>query len=83
MTALTIRKDRTPAVLRKRAKAEANTRVGTALLALANGRFGMSGRRGQPRRPAALDRSAKDWLIRYNAHAQADLDAGAMGARRA
>lgn len=35
MTALTIRGDRTPAVLRKLAKAETNTRVARRLLAIA------------------------------------------------
>ena len=42
MTALTIRRDRTPSVLRKLAKAEANTRVGRRLLAIANALSGMS-----------------------------------------
>jgi len=42
MTALTIRADRTPVVLRKRAKAEANTRVARRLLAIANALSGMS-----------------------------------------
>ena len=42
MTALTIRRDRTPSVLRKPAKAEANTRVAQRLLAIANALLGMS-----------------------------------------
>ena len=36
MTALIIRRDRTPAVLRKLAKAEASPRVARRLLAIAN-----------------------------------------------
>ena len=42
MTALTIRGDRTPAMLRKLAKAEVNTRVARRLLAIADARSGMS-----------------------------------------
>ena len=42
MAALTIRGDRTPAVLRKLAKAEADTRVARRLLAIANALSGMS-----------------------------------------
>ena len=42
MTALTIRRDRTAAVLRKLAKAEANTRVARRLLAIATALSGMS-----------------------------------------
>ena len=42
MTALTIRGDRTPAVLRKLAKVETNTRVARRLLAIANALSGMS-----------------------------------------
>jgi hypothetical protein len=42
MTALTIRGDRTPAVLRKLAKAETSTRVARRLLAIANALSGMS-----------------------------------------
>src|SRR5258706_14237755 len=41
-TELTIRKDRTPTLLRKLAKAEANTRVARRLLALANALSGLS-----------------------------------------
>jgi hypothetical protein len=36
MTALTIRRDRTPAVLRKLAKAETDARVARCLLTIAN-----------------------------------------------
>ncbi len=42
MTALIIRRDRTPVVLRKLAKAEATTRVARRLLAIANALSGMS-----------------------------------------
>ena len=42
MTALTIRGDRTPVVLRKLAKAETDTRVARRLLAIANALSGMS-----------------------------------------
>ncbi len=42
MTALTIHRDRSAAVLRQLAKAEANTRVARRLLAIANALSGMS-----------------------------------------
>jgi hypothetical protein len=42
MTALTIRGDRSPTVLRKLAKAETNMRVARRLLAIANALSGMS-----------------------------------------
>jgi transposase len=67
MTALTIRRDRTPAVLRKLAKAEAKTRVARRLLALANALSGMS--RKEAAEAAGMDRQTlRDWVIRYNAH---------------
>jgi transposase len=67
MTALTIRKDRTPEVLRKLAKAEANSRVARRLLAIANALSGMS--RKEAAEAAGMDRQAlRDWVIRYNAH---------------
>jgi transposase len=67
MTALEIRKDRTPAVLRKLAKAESNTRVARRLLALANALSGMS--RKEAAEAAGMDRQTlRDWVIRYNAH---------------
>ncbi len=67
MTALTIRKDRTPEVLRKLAKAESNTRVARRLLAIANAISGMS--RKEAAEAAGMDRQAlRDWVIRYNAH---------------
>jgi transposase len=67
MTALTIRNDRTPAVLRKLAKAEANARVARRLLAITNALSGMS--RKEAAAAAGMDRQAlRDWVIRYNAH---------------
>ena len=65
MTALSIRKDRTPEVLRKLAKAETNTRVARRLLAIANALSGMS--RKEAAEAAGMDRQAlRDWVIRYN-----------------
>jgi len=67
MTALTIRGDRTPVVLRKLAKAEGNTRVARRLLAIANALSGMS--RKEAAEAAGMDRQTlRDWVIRYNAH---------------
>ena len=67
MTALAIQKDRTPAVLRKLAKAEANARAAGRLLAIANALSGMS--RKEAAEAAGMDRQAlRDWVIRYNAH---------------
>jgi len=67
MTALTIRQDRTPAVLRKLAKAETDTRVARRLLAIANALSGMS--RKEAAEAAGMDRQTlRDWVIRYNAY---------------
>jgi transposase len=67
MAALSIRRDRTPAVLRKLAKGEANARVARRLLAIANALSGMS--RKEAAEAAGMDRQAlRDWVIRYNAH---------------
>ena len=67
MTALTIRGDRAAAMLRKLAKAEANTRVARRLLAIANALCGMS--RKEAAEAAGMDRQTlRDWVIRYNAH---------------
>ncbi len=67
MTALIIRRDRTPVVLRKLAKAEATTRVARRLLAIANALSGMS--RKEAAEAAGMDRQTlRDWVIRYNAH---------------
>jgi transposase len=67
MTALVIRRDRTPAVIRKLAKAEANARVARRLLAIANALSGMS--RKEAAEASGMDRQTlRDWVIRYNAH---------------
>lgn len=67
MTALIIRGDRTPAVLRKIAKSEADPRVGRRLLAIANALSGMS--RKEAAEAAGMDRQTlRDWVLRYNAH---------------
>jgi len=67
MTALTIRQDRTPAVLRKLAKAETDTRVARRLLAIANALSGMS--RKEAAEAAGMDRQTlRDWVIRFNEH---------------
>ena len=67
MTALGIRRDRTPTALRKLAKAEANPRVARRLLAIANALSGMS-RKGAAE-AAGMDRQTlRDWVIRYNGH---------------
>jgi hypothetical protein len=67
MRALSIRKDRTPAVLRNLAKAEGNPRVTRRLLAIASALSGMS--RKEAAEAAGMDRQAlRDWVIRYNLH---------------
>ena len=67
MTALGIRGDGTPVVLRKLAKAEANPRVARRMLAIANALSGMS--RKDAAEAAGMDRQTlRDWVIRYNAH---------------
>jgi putative transposase len=67
MMALTIRKDRTPAVLRRLAKAESDVRVSRRLLAIANALSGMD--RKTAAEAAGMDRqSLRDWVIRYNEH---------------
>jgi transposase len=67
MLALAIRRDRTPAVLRKQAKKEADTRVARRILGVANALDGMS--REDAARSAGMDRQTlRDWVIRYNAH---------------
>ena len=72
MSTLKIRKDRTPAVLRKLAKAETDARVARRLLAIANARSGMS--RGEAAKSAGMDRQTlRDWVIRYNEHGVAGL----------
>jgi len=65
--ALKIRRDRTPVVLRKLAKAESDARVARRLLAIANALTGMS--RKMAAEAAGMDRQTlRDWVLRYNAH---------------
>ena len=65
MAALRIRKDRTPVMLRKVAKAEEDARVGRRMLAIANALDGMS--REAAAQTAGMDRQTlRDWVIRYN-----------------
>jgi transposase len=67
MSALSIRRDRTPVVLRKLAKAESDVRVARRTLAIANALDGMS--REHAARSAGMDRQTlRDWVIRYNEH---------------
>ena len=81
MTPLTVRGDRTPAVLRKLAKSEANVRVARRLLAIANALSGM--RRKEAAEAAGMDQTLRDWVIRYNAHGPDGLTiVGAMAVRQ-
>ena len=67
MAALSIRRDRSPVVLRKLAKAAADARVARRMLAIANALDGMS--REDAAQSAGMDRQTlRDWVIRYNAH---------------
>jgi putative transposase len=67
MVALSIRRDRTSAVLRKLAKAEPDARVARRMLAIANALCGMS--RAEAAVSVGMDRQAlRDWVIRYNEH---------------
>ena len=81
MAALTIRKDRTPVMLRKLAKAEEDARVGRRMLAIANALDGMS--REEAAQAAGMDRQTlRDWVIRYNENGIDGLPtAGAMVGR--
>ena len=66
MPALTIRRDRTPAMLRKLSKVEEDARVARRMLAIANALDGMD--RKAAAQAAGMDRQAlRDWVIRYNA----------------
>jgi transposase len=66
MSALEIRKDRTPAVLRKLAKEVDDARIARRILAIANALDGMS--REDAARTAGMDRQTlRDWVLRYNA----------------
>ena len=72
MKKLRIRKYRTPAMLRKLAKAETDARVARRLLAIANALSGMS--RAAAAASAGMDRQTlRDWVIRYNEHGVAGL----------
>ena len=72
MKELRIRKDRTPAALRKLAKQETDVRVTRRILAIANALSGMS--RAEAASSASMDRQTlRDWVIRYNAHGVAGL----------
>ena len=67
MATLDIRKDRTPAMLRKLAKSTDDARVARRILAIANALVGMS--REDAARSAGMDRQTlRDWVLRYNAH---------------
>jgi transposase len=67
MPTLTIRKDRTPVMLRKLAKVEEDARVARRLLAIANALDGMD--RKAAAQAAGMDRQTlRDWVIRYNEH---------------
>jgi transposase len=72
MGTLKIRRDRTPAVLRKLARDEPDSRVSRRLLAIANALCGMS--RTEAARSAGMDRQTlRDWVVRYNEHGVAGL----------
>jgi len=72
MKELKIRKDGTPAVLRKLAKDETDPRVTRRILAIANALSGMN--RAAAASSAGMDRQTlRDWVIRYNAHGVAGL----------
>jgi transposase-like protein len=65
MSALSIRRDRTPTVLRKLAKGERDARITRRILAIANALDGMS--REEAAQAAGMDRQTlRDWVIRYN-----------------
>jgi transposase len=65
MTALTIRKDRTPVMLRKLAKGQDDARVARRILAIANALDGMD--RKAAAESTGMDRQTlRDWVIRYN-----------------
>ncbi len=67
MARLDIRKDRTPATLRKLAKTVDDPRVARRILAIANALDGMS--REVAARSAGMDRQTlRDWVLRYNRH---------------
>ena len=72
MAALSIRKDRTPAALRRLAKGEDDARVSRRFLAIANALSGMD--RKAAAEAAGMDRQTlRDWVLRYNADGIAGL----------
>jgi hypothetical protein len=73
MVALTIRKDRTAAVLRRLARSESDARVSRRLLAIANALSGMG--RKAAAEAAGLDRqSLRDWIIRWSPVKKRSID---------
>ncbi len=67
MAALEIRKNRTPAMLRKLAKEADDTRLARRNLANASALDGMS--REDAERSAGMDRlPLRDWMLHYKAH---------------
>lgn len=65
MAAFEIRKDRTPAVLRREAKAAGDARVARRILAIANALDGIS--LEEAARAAGMDRQTlRDWVHRFN-----------------
>ena len=65
MSALSIRRDRTPTVLRKLANGESDARRTRRILAIANALDGMS--REAAAQAAGMDRQTlRDWVTRYN-----------------
>ena len=67
MSALSIRRDRTPMALRKVAKGESDARIARRILAIASALDGMS--RDEAAQSAGMDRQTlRDWVIRYNEH---------------
>ena len=76
--ALEIRKDRTPAVLRRLAKEADDARIARRILAIANALDGMS--RDEAARAAGMDRQTlRDRVLRYNAHGVDGLAAAQQG----
>ena len=62
MSALSIRRDRTPTVLRKLAKGESDARIVRRILAIANALDGMS--REEAAQGAGMDRQTlRDWVM--------------------
>ena len=77
---LNIRRDRTPTVLRKLAKDEADSRISRRLLAIANALSGMS--RADAATSAGMDRQTlRDWVLHYNEHGVAGLSDNWNGGR--